>query len=113
MAQENAICKRKNAKCHLQLTAGFSKFLTLGGVFVTSPASDYYAQDFYFHTYDNWQGNQGVSVVNFWQNDNFPSNSSCYNADSVCITCTEEPDLDYDGKPDTVQVHFNMDKRRY
>jgi len=30
-------------------------------------------------------------------------NSSCYNADSVCITCTEEPDLDYDGKPDTVQ----------
>lgn len=39
----------------LQLTAGASKFLTLGGVFVTSPAADYNADTFYFHTYDNWK----------------------------------------------------------
>merc|ERR1712134_184532 len=77
---------KANAKCHLQLTAGFSKFLTLGGVFVTSPAADYNADTFYFHTYDNWKGAEGASVVNFWQNADFPSNSSCFNADAVCIT---------------------------
>merc|ERR1712130_1002906 len=92
-----------NSKCMLQLTAGFSYFLTLGGVFVTSPASDYYADTFYFHTYDNWVGQQGASVVNFWQNADFPSNASCHNADAICITCTEEPDADYDGYPDMVQ----------
>merc|ERR1712227_81139 len=94
---------KANAKCMLQLTAGASKFLTLGGVFVTSPAADYNADTFYFHTYDNWKGAEGASVVNFWQNADFPSNSSCFNADAVCVTCTEEPDRDYDGMPDMVQ----------
>jgi len=92
-----------NAKCQLQLLYGASYFLSLGGVFVTSPASDYNANTFYFHTYDNWQGQMGASVVNFWQNADFPSNSSCWDADSICITCTPEPDADYDGSPDTVQ----------
>merc|ERR1712136_670224 len=56
---------KANAKCMLQLTAGASKFLTPGGVFVTSPAADYNADTFYFHTYDNWKGAEGASVVNF------------------------------------------------
>lgn len=94
---------KANSKCQLQLISGASYFLSLGGVFVTTPASDYNANTFYFHTYDNWQGQYGASVVNFWQNADFPSNSSCYDADQICISCTQEPDADYDGYPDAVQ----------
>ena len=46
-------------------------------------------------------------MVNFWQNADFPSNSSCFNADAVCVTCTEEPDRDYDGMPDMVQGNLS------
>ena len=66
-------------------------------------ASAYNDNTFSFHTYDNWQGQYGVSVLNFWQNSDFPSNSSCFDADSICITCTEEPDTNGDGYSDTVQ----------
>merc|ERR1712050_269357 len=94
---------KANSKCQLQLVNGASYFLSLGGVFVTTPASAYNDNTFYFHTYDNWQGQYGVSVLNFWQNSDFPSNSSCFDADSICITCTEEPDSNGDGYSDTVQ----------
>jgi hypothetical protein len=95
-----------NSKCHLQLLAGTSSFLTLGGVFVTSPASLYSATDFYFHTYENWAVSDGAQVTNFWQNPGFPEETGCYDADAICITCTPEPDMDGDGKPDKVQGAF-------
>lgn len=94
---------KANSKCQLQLLGGASYFLTLGGVFVTSPASTYADQTFYFHTYDNWAGQYGASVTNFWQNSAFPDNSTCFDADAICITCTENPDVDYDGQPDPVE----------
>ena len=66
-------------------------------------ASTYADQTFYFHTYDNWAGQYGASVTNFWQNSAFPDNSTCFDADAICITCTENPDVDYDGQPDPVE----------
>jgi len=95
---------KPNAQCQIQLTAGASFFLSLGGVFVTTPASSYNDNTFYFHTYDNWAvGAYGASVVNFWQNAAFPDNSTCYDADAICITCTENGDLNGDGYADAVE----------